>query len=1256
MIKWAQRTTENYPGCKVTDLTSSWRDGLAFNAVIHRNRPDLIDYRACHGRNNLENLEHAFMVAERDLGITRLLDPEDVDVLRPDEKSMITYLAQLYELFPDPTDRNPLLDAEKIRRIDEFRELAHRLLRWICDTTIELNERKIPSSMAELSNLKLKNKQFKLEEIPAKAYDKQRLCSIIPNILSMANEVGLSIEPDLYAESIEQHWEQMLKSHKSQSDAIDDEISKLTSAKILHDKMTKATGTFQLKLDLFKNELDDMDRKLDMLKPVNIDHTNMQNSIYSIQPLTEKLKELNRELNDLSDEAEGLIDKKLALDPKLMRSGIRDCQSYLTKLENATQLRLEEIEKAVRNLEEQAKAEAEKARVLHEKMTNATESFQHKLDIFKNELDDMEQKLDLLEPVNIDHTNMQNTIDSMQPITEKLEELNIKSNNLADEGENLISKKLALDSDLVRSGIEECQSHLAKLEDTAQRRLEEIDRAVRDLEEQAKAEAERARVLHERMTNATGTFQLKLDSFKNELDDMDHKLDLQKPVNIDHTNMENSINSMQPITEKLEEFKIELNNLTDEAESLISKKLAIDPKLMRSGIRECQSHLAKLEDAAQRRLEEIENALRDRENQDKAEAEFEKSLKDVMDWLNNAEQVLNSEENVCGDLDTVNSLFEQHKAFQEELASRQPALDTIKKMESKLLNNIQPGITGDNIRKKSSSVLNKWKDVKRLCNLKSDLLKEALAQATEFHNSIHALLEWLAEAEMKLRFSGPSSDDESICRHELEEHDKFLAKLAIQAENKDKLSNLARNILSKCHPDADPLLKHWINILQSRWDEIDGWAQQRSERLNEHLNSLLTILSTVEKIINYLSKQEARLLAEESIQPTNDKDRLETMLDEHQNFMDELRNNESEIDKVIKIFATTSSTTTSRTILHSTTTKSRPDSRASSGRFSGGGSRSTTPTSRTSYATYRDDYPEVKQPRVRVMLDKWRSVWQLSIDKMQRLTEHGDYLNEVERLEHFNFDEWRTRFLHWMSDKKGRVMDFYRSIDKDNDGRISIADFQDGLLRSKFKTSRLELERVVEVFDKNNDGVIDNKEYLDTLRPDKPVTDDEVIQDEVQRQVCKCTCVQRYKVYHVGEGRYRFGESQKLRLVRILRSKVMVRVGGGWEALEEFLQKNDPCRTRGRTNVELREQFILPEGATQAMVAFRSKMANISSSSTPGSSIPTSGPVTKIREKTDRSMPMSGTSGSGLGTTSRTTSGSGSGVGSSGTPNRFGFS
>jgi len=68
---------------------------------------------------------------------------------------------------------------------------------------------------------------------------------------------------------------------------------------------------------------------------------------------------------------------------------------------------------------------------------------------------------------------------------------------------------------------------------------------------------------------------------------------------------------------------------------------------------------------------------------------------------------------------------------------------------------------------------------------------------------------------------------------------------------------------------------------------------------------------------------------------------------------------------------------------------------------------------------------------------------------------------------------------------------------------------------------------------------------------------------------------------------YRFGDSHQMRLVRVLSSVVMVRIGGGWQALEEFLTKNDPCRAKGRTNVEIHEKMILPAGASQSMTPFR---------------------------------------------------------------------
>jgi dystonin len=127
--------------------------------------------------------------------------------------------------------------------------------------------------------------------------------------------------------------------------------------------------------------------------------------------------------------------------------------------------------------------------------------------------------------------------------------------------------------------------------------------------------------------------------------------------------------------------------------------------------------------------------------------------------------------------------------------------------------------------------------------------------------------------------------------------------------------------------------------------------------------------------------------------------------------------------------------------------------------------------------------------------------------------------------------------------------------------------------------NQIELEKIADHFDRDHDGYIDLGEINSILRGIRrarslakrhPLSDSEKIDHEIQHQVSHCSCSKRFKVLRVAEGQYRFGDSQKLRLVRILRSTVMVRVGGGWEPLEEFLRKHDPCRASGRTNTALR--------------------------------------------------------------------------------------
>ena len=95
---WLAHSVNHYPGVSVTNMTSSWRDGLAFCALLHRYRPHLLDFSGLDTKDWLANLSLAFGLAEQELGIPSLLEPEDVVRRDMDRLSMITYLAQFYHV------------------------------------------------------------------------------------------------------------------------------------------------------------------------------------------------------------------------------------------------------------------------------------------------------------------------------------------------------------------------------------------------------------------------------------------------------------------------------------------------------------------------------------------------------------------------------------------------------------------------------------------------------------------------------------------------------------------------------------------------------------------------------------------------------------------------------------------------------------------------------------------------------------------------------------------------------------------------------------------------------------------------------------------------------------------------------------------------------------------------------------------------------------------------------------------------------
>ncbi|XP_053175957.1 F-actin-monooxygenase mical2b [Scomber japonicus] len=118
LLIWCQKQTEGYRGVNITNLTSSWRNGLALCALIHRQRPELIDFDTLNEEDVAANNQLAFDVAERQLGIQPVTTGKEMAAeAEPDKLLMVLYLSRFYEAF-----RNSPLNNNGSKAQDENNE------------------------------------------------------------------------------------------------------------------------------------------------------------------------------------------------------------------------------------------------------------------------------------------------------------------------------------------------------------------------------------------------------------------------------------------------------------------------------------------------------------------------------------------------------------------------------------------------------------------------------------------------------------------------------------------------------------------------------------------------------------------------------------------------------------------------------------------------------------------------------------------------------------------------------------------------------------------------------------------------------------------------------------------------------------------------------------------------------------------------------------------------------------------------------
>uniref|UniRef100_A0A667IAF8 F-actin cross-linking protein n=1 Tax=Lynx canadensis TaxID=61383 RepID=A0A667IAF8_LYNCA len=258
LLLWCQRKTAPYRNVNIQNFHTSWKDGLGLCALIHRHRPDLIDYSKLNKDDPIGNINLAMEIAEKHLDIPKMLDAEDlVYTARPDERAIMTYVSCYYHAFAGAqkaeTAANRIckvlaVNQENERLMEEYERLASELLEWI-RRTIPWLENRTPEKAMHAMQQKLEDfRDYRRKHKPPKVQEK---CQLEINFNTLQTKLRISNRPAFMpsegkmVSDIAGAWQRLEQAEKGYEEWLLNEIRRLERVEHLAEKFKQKASTHE---------------------------------------------------------------------------------------------------------------------------------------------------------------------------------------------------------------------------------------------------------------------------------------------------------------------------------------------------------------------------------------------------------------------------------------------------------------------------------------------------------------------------------------------------------------------------------------------------------------------------------------------------------------------------------------------------------------------------------------------------------------------------------------------------------------------------------------------------------------------------------------------------------------------------------------------------------------------------------------------------------------------------------------------------